>query len=279
MTCDSWIRIGDGPDQPSAKSLPPVVHVDGQKENVAIPPYCCKSHQVFIFEQQVYSGPTVGFLEKPASLFEDAFGPAYPLFELPGVLDVVVFVCWHDTFVEFDTHVFGCLSLLLITPPSATPIFDWDRGISPNVQMVTPTTPGMEYELVDHTADIGVRGSGSTLGDAFAAVADGMAACHVEEVPTGGEKELAITESAAELDTLLFDYLDTLILERDLQNVLPVNNEAAVTETGDGWVVEATAEGYPLEDLSAREVKAVTYSEMDIAETEDGWELFVVLDM
>jgi SHS2 domain-containing protein len=35
----------------------------------------------------------------------------------------------------------------------------------------------------------------------------------------------------------------------------------------------------PLAEIVAREVKAVTYSEMAIEETDDGWRAYVVLDV
>jgi SHS2 domain-containing protein len=43
--------------------------------------------------------------------------------------------------------------------------------------------------------------------------------------------------------------------------------------------VEASARGVPLAVVDAREVKAVTYSEMDLSETVDGWQAYVVFDV
>ncbi|MGB9987785.1 archease [Salarchaeum japonicum] len=134
------------------------------------------------------------------------------------------------------------------------------------------------YELREHTADIAVEATGETLGDAFAAAADGMAAAMCEDVPANGER-FELAETATSRDRLLYDYLDTLIYERDVRGVLPVDNTATVTETADGYQLTASARGVPLRDVHARDLKAVTYSEMEIAETRDGWRAYVVFDV
>lgn len=149
----------------------------------------------------------------------------------------------------------------------------------------------MPFELCEHTADVAVAATGQTLGDVFAAVADGMAAAMCEHVPaTGGRFELTVEAESDE--ALLFDYLDELIYRRDVDLVLPVDNEATVkmgtarVENRDGcqgeesrWRVDASARGISLADVTARDLKAVTYSEMDLSETDDGWKAYVVFDV
>ena len=136
----------------------------------------------------------------------------------------------------------------------------------------------MSYELRDHTADVAVEATGPTLAAVFAAAGDGMAAAMCEEVPDSGER-FDIDVRAESREALLFDYLDELIYERDVRAVLPVDNEVEIREESAELVLKGSARGVPLADLSAREVKAVTYSEMDLSETDDGWHAYVVLDM
>ncbi|QDX41611.1 archease [Salarchaeum sp. JOR-1] len=134
------------------------------------------------------------------------------------------------------------------------------------------------YELREHTADIAVEAAGETLGEAFAAAADGMAAAMCETIPDSGER-FEVAETANSRERLLYDYLDRLIYERDVRGVLPVDNAATVTETGDGYRLTGSARGVPLADVHARDLKAVTYSEMDIEATETGWRAYVVFDV
>jgi len=136
----------------------------------------------------------------------------------------------------------------------------------------------MGYELRPHTADVAVAATGATLGEAFAATGDGLAAATCDRIPDTGER-FSLTVRAEGLEALLFDYLDQLIYERDVRGVLPVANEASVRNADTEWVVDASARGVPFADVTARDVKAVTYSEMRIEETDAGWETYVVLDV
>jgi len=135
----------------------------------------------------------------------------------------------------------------------------------------------MAYELRAHTADVAVEATGERLGDAFAAAADGMAAAMCEEIPAVGERhDVAVTAEGPE--ALLFDYLDQLIYERDVRGVLPVDNEGAV-EADETWRLSGSYRGVDLDAVDARDLKAVTYSEMTIEETPDGWRAYVVFDV
>ncbi|ARS91166.1 archease [Natrarchaeobaculum aegyptiacum] len=158
----------------------------------------------------------------------------------------------------------------------------------------------MEYELREHTADVAVAATGETLESVFAAVAEGFVAASLESVPDGGER-FSVSVTAESREALLFDYLDELVYLRDVRDELPVNHEVAaidgpasdpssseggggdepndVADDLDAWSLEATARGVSLADVAAREVKAVTYSEMRLEPTDSGWEAYVVFDM
>ncbi|MEF8813215.1 MAG: archease [Halovenus sp.] len=136
----------------------------------------------------------------------------------------------------------------------------------------------MPYDLKDHTADVAVEATGDSLGGTFAAVADGMAAAMCETVPADGSRfEVQVTAEGRE--ALLFDYLDELIYERDVRGVLPVDNEGTVRETDANWEFTGSYRGVPLEAVSARDLKAVTYADMDISRTDGGWHAYVVFDV
>ena len=150
----------------------------------------------------------------------------------------------------------------------------------------------MSYDLRDHTADVAVEATAGTLAGVFAAVADGLTAASAESVPSDGERfELAVAAESRE--ALLFDYLDQLIYERDVRLVLPAEHRCTVVEPGEAgegdradaeadsgeWRLTATARGVPLDAVVAREIKAVTYSEMTLERREDGWYAYVVFDV
>ncbi|WP_135830474.1 archease [Halorussus halobius] len=144
----------------------------------------------------------------------------------------------------------------------------------------------MGYELRDHTADVAVEATGPTLGATFAAAADGMAAAMCDGIPDAGGERFAVAVRAESREALLFDYLDELIYQRDVRGVLPVDNDAEVRDPGgdapnrDGeWALSGTARGVDLAGLGARDLKAVTYSEMALEAVDDGWRAYVVFDV
>ena len=147
----------------------------------------------------------------------------------------------------------------------------------------------MTYELRDHTADVAVEATADTLSALFAAVANGLTAASAESVPTVGERfELEVSSESRE--ALLFDYLDRLIYERDVRLVLPADHRCTVREPGEAgpagessdageWRLAADARGVPLDAVAAREIKAVTYSEMALEPRGGGWYAYVVFDV
>jgi len=137
----------------------------------------------------------------------------------------------------------------------------------------------VSFELRAHTADVAVAARGGTLGEAFAAVADGFAAAMCDEIPdTGGERH-DVQVRAEGRESLLFDYLDELIYRRDAESVLPVEHEARVEETDGEWRLTGSFRGVPFADVVARDVKAVTYSEMRVERDGEQWTAYVVLDV
>jgi SHS2 domain-containing protein len=170
-----------------------------------------------------------------------------------------------------------------------------DSGTAPG-----EATSDRGYALREHTADVAVEAWGPTLGAAVAAAADGLAAACCEPLPTDGGDRFAVSVTAPDREALLFDYLDRLIYERDVRAVLPVDNEATVTGPGvdagaggepdadppdgaAGYRLDATARGVPLTVIRdrAREIKAVTYSEMSLERDPDTgrWRAYVVFDV
>ena len=148
----------------------------------------------------------------------------------------------------------------------------------------------MGYELREHTADVAVEAVGESLGGVFALVADGMSAAMCEDRPAGGDSH-TVDVTAESREALLFDYLDQLIYERDVRSVLPVDSTARIDqerpddtagagdeETG-RWRVVAEYRGLPLDSVEARDLKAVTYSQMTLEENDGRWRAYVVFDV
>ncbi len=148
----------------------------------------------------------------------------------------------------------------------------------------------MGYELREHTADIAVAASGDSLEVVFGAAADGFAAASCETVPAESGERFSVSVTAESREALLFDYLDELVYLRDVRDELPVDHRVETIDEPvqradaggnepDAWSLEATARGVPLAEVAAREIKAVTYSEMRLERVDGGWEAYVVFDV
>ncbi len=134
----------------------------------------------------------------------------------------------------------------------------------------------VSFELREHTADVAVEATGGTLSELFESVASGLSAAHCDSIPEEGDR-FSLTVTAESTESLLFDYLDELIYQRDVRGVLPADHRVSI---GSGARrLKASARGVPFGAIDAREIKAVTYSEMDIERTPSGWRAYVVFDV
>lgn len=149
----------------------------------------------------------------------------------------------------------------------------------------------MSYTLREHTADIAVEATATDCGGLFAAIADGLAAAMCDSIPDSGGDRFEIICRAESREALLYEFLDQLIYERDVRLVLPVDNTATVhaptaeSDTDEHrtasncWTVTASARGVALSQVDAREIKAVTYSQMTVEPRDGGWYGYVVFDV
>ena len=136
----------------------------------------------------------------------------------------------------------------------------------------------MGFEIKEHTADVAVAATGETLEEVVALLGDGLAATMCDDWHDGGG-EYTLSLAAENREALIFDYLDELIYRRDIESVLPVDNVVEIAESADEIQLTGTFRGVPLEDIDAREVKAVTYADMEINQDVEGWYAYVVFDV
>jgi SHS2 domain-containing protein len=120
------------------------------------------------------------------------------------------------------------------------------------------------FELIEHTADIGLRAYGQTLAEAFSNTAYGLFSI-ITDVRKVRKTESRILEIQAEnLEDLLFEWLNQLIYYFDAELLL--FKQCEIREF-DGHNIKAVCYGEKV-DLSRHEikvgVKAATYHMMKI---------------
>ncbi len=136
------------------------------------------------------------------------------------------------------------------------------------------------YEIVEHTADVGVRAHGRTPEELFAHMAAGTFSLIVppEEVRAAEKRE--VRAKADGWERLLVAWLRELLYLFDTQHFLPIS--FAVRRL-DPAGIEAEVSGEVLDPerhTLGKEVKAVTYCELSVRQEPDGaWSAQVILDI
>jgi len=135
------------------------------------------------------------------------------------------------------------------------------------------------FEHFEHTADLGLRVTASTLDELFVDAARALFAAVVQDLETVKPTEkVEVNLPADQIEYLLFDWLKTLLYRFDVEDLLFGKFEAKVTPEG----VNAIAWGEPMDrerHVLEHEIKAITYHGLTVKQTADGWEAEVIVDI
>ena len=139
--------------------------------------------------------------------------------------------------------------------------------------------PLAPYETFEHDADIGVRGRGATLAEAFANAGRALTAVVTDPSSVREAQEVAIACAADDVDSLFFDWMNALVFEIATRWVLFARYEVAI----EGSRLQARAFGEPV-DLDrhhpAVAVKGATWTGLRVARADDGsWVAECVVDV
>ena len=144
------------------------------------------------------------------------------------------------------------------------------------------TIPEAKYEYLDHTADVQLRSWGETISEAFEhvglAMFGYMTEIHTVEMTSSYEVEA----EGDDLEGLLFHFLDEWLFAFSAEPFF-IPRKIVITEfdaenfkiSSVGFGEEFSLEKHP----QGTEVKAITYSAMQIIKSEDKTELFVIIDI
>jgi len=135
------------------------------------------------------------------------------------------------------------------------------------------------WEHFPHEADMGVRGFGRTLGEAFAAAATAMTAIITEPAQIEPRQRFRFACSGSDAELLLYDFLNALVYEMAVEGRLFGRFRVQV----DGENLSAEAWGEPVDrqrHQPAVEIKGATFTQLAVRQTEqDLWIAQCVLDI
>lgn len=137
----------------------------------------------------------------------------------------------------------------------------------------------MNWENFAHEADVGVRGSGATLAEAFAGAATAMTAAICDPAKVGAGDTVQIECAAPDAEMLLVDWLNALVYEMATRRMLFSRFEVTIEHNH----LSASASGEPVDvarHQPAAEVKGASFCELAVRQEPDGrWLAQCVVDV
>lgn len=133
-------------------------------------------------------------------------------------------------------------------------------------------------ELLEHPADVGFRARGRTLPDLFAACAEGLQSIILDASQAQEVEVWKLSVGGIDLESLLVNWLNEVLYYVDAKRVVISRAEVEI----DGNQVEAMCHGEKLDSErhpSRVVVKAVTYHQLRIFESDGGWTAEVYVDV
>lgn len=136
-----------------------------------------------------------------------------------------------------------------------------------------------QWSHFPHGADIGVRGEGTTLAEAFAAAAEAMTAVIADPPSITQRQAVHIHCQASDPELLLVDWLNALIYEMATRRMLFSRFDISI----EGERLSATAWGEEVDverHQPTVEIKGATYTALEVRQGADGrWIAQCVVDV
>ncbi|HVO83796.1 MAG TPA: archease [Syntrophobacteria bacterium] len=137
--------------------------------------------------------------------------------------------------------------------------------------------PG-SYELIDHTADVGIRVMAASPDALFETAALALTELMTDTTKVEPRLERTVKLRGESLDLLLVCWLQEILFLMDTEGLVFSVFEVRI----EGAALHATLRGEPFNpEVHPRksEVKAVTYHHLEVATHNDRWEARVILDI
>jgi SHS2 domain-containing protein len=135
----------------------------------------------------------------------------------------------------------------------------------------------LPFEILEHTADIGLRAYGRTLEGLFQNACLGMLEIMGARTEDGRNQEgIVLDMSEKDLGAILVEFLDEVIycVDRYVARVASVD----VRIDGD-LLVAAILWGASPDPVEGTELKATTYHQLEVGQESDGWVASVYFDV
>jgi SHS2 domain-containing protein len=131
------------------------------------------------------------------------------------------------------------------------------------------------FEEIEHTADIAIRVWGRDLAEIFANAAYGMACQLADASEVKWTVKRSVELDTYDVETLLVSWLGELLYLGEREECVFTDFDLhEITPTR----LRATVRGGPVRE-HRRHIKAVTFSDLEIVQTDEGYETTIVFDV
>lgn len=137
----------------------------------------------------------------------------------------------------------------------------------------------MDYEFLEHTADLKFRAYGASFDEVLVNAALALKAAFIGDQDVGLGVEKKFTVSGLNLEEVVHDFLSELIFLFETEHYVASKLSVTVDEA---FNLTAECDGSVLDFTRHRvetEVKACTYHDMQVKQVGDGWVIQVVCDI
>jgi SHS2 domain-containing protein len=134
------------------------------------------------------------------------------------------------------------------------------------------------YEILEHTADVGIEAVGGTPEEVFEASAEGLAGLLGAWFPGEGEARVVVVE-ASDREALLVGWLDEIVYLREAQDLFFGGFRVDSLSEGE---LEATVTAAPAagREVEGAGIKAATFHRLEVSRQPDGsWRGRIYLDV
>ena len=134
------------------------------------------------------------------------------------------------------------------------------------------------YEILEHTADVGLKVYGGTLPELFANAGRGLVMLALESPEASPKECRTLSASGGDLEELLVHWLSEILYAMDAEGWLFCDFRIGKLEA---TAIEAEGWGERREPGERRRVavKAVTYHQVSVQKINEGWEAVVYFDI
>ena len=135
------------------------------------------------------------------------------------------------------------------------------------------------FEVLEHTADIGIKACAASAEETLINVALGMFSILTDTDTVDPKQEIAVEVEAPDREALLHDWLEELLFQSQTRNML---FSRFVVHRLEENRLRASAYGEPLDPEKhplKLEIKAATYHQLKFGPAPAGWEATVIFDV